>query len=512
MVHLGDITQVEVDAVVNSENSDLIMDVPGGPSVSGAIRNAEGEQIARQVARLGPIEPGRCVLTPAANMPCKWIVHAASVIKTEEGHHTTLTIIREAVRSALQLAAGLGLASIAFPAFGVRATNITRKQASQAMVEELLAGLRHQTSVRRVVIALLDPESFLAFFEEAIRRGTQANEPLVLRVDLDREELEFAFQETTGPVAQEGSTPFSPQTLREILDQVARLRSAVERRLLDQSGELQALGARVHGLLPGFVVDRLRTEKERPLWLRIDEELAGLPFELAWDGERYLAEQLQVSRLLVTRSQSRATRRPGRESGRWAPSWRLEALLLAGGLGRLPGAAREAEFLLDLLWRRAQERSRVTLLADRRATRRAVLDLLPKVELLHWCGHTETREGKPCWTLAEDAGLAPADLASLQLKARLVVANSCGPEGGVEMALAFLMAGARNYVGTLWDVHDDVARAFALHLYEELCLGQTVGEAVAAARGHLRRADAIHWAAYVHYGDPRERLFESVAL
>ena len=61
-IHLGDITRLGVDAIVSSENSDLIMDVPLGPSVSAAIRRVEGEGLARDLARLGPTDPGRAVV------------------------------------------------------------------------------------------------------------------------------------------------------------------------------------------------------------------------------------------------------------------------------------------------------------------------------------------------------------------------------------------------------------------------------------------------------------------
>ncbi|MCW8137740.1 MAG: macro domain-containing protein [Planctomycetota bacterium] len=147
----ADITRLAVDAIVSSENSDLVMDRPDGPSVSAAIRRLEGEDLARDLARLGPVEPGRAVVTPARRLPCRWVIHAATVVRTEAGHESSLEVLREAVRSAMRLAAGLGLRSLAFPAFGVRAAAVPREAASQAMVEETVAGLRERTPLRRVV-------------------------------------------------------------------------------------------------------------------------------------------------------------------------------------------------------------------------------------------------------------------------------------------------------------------------------------------------------------------------
>ena len=86
--------------------------------------------------------------------------------------------------------------------------------------------------------------------------------------------------------------------------------------------------------------------------------------------------------------------------------------------------------------------------------------------------------------------------------------NSCAPQGGVAFPRALLLAGAQNVIGSLWEVEDGPAASFATHLYEELCLGRTLGEALAAARAALRAEGAIHWLAYQHWGDPSARLFE----
>ena len=90
-----------------------------------------------------------------------------------------------------------------------------------------------------------------------------------------------------------------------------------------------------------------------------------------------------------------------------------------------------------------------------------------------------------------------------RLGARLVVANSCVSHG---FARAFVLAGAQNYLGTWWRVADRAAAAFSLALYEELVLGRPLGEALSIARTALRARDPLHWAAYVHYGDPDTRL------
>lgn len=497
-IHLGDITRLEVDAIVSSENSDLIMDLAGGASVSGAIRQAEGEAMAATLARLGPIEPGRAVVTPTHSLPAKWIVHAAAVIKTEAGHHTSLEIVREAVRSSLSLAAGLGLDSIAFPAFGVRATNLGVAASCQAMVEEIVACLRRPSSLRRVVIALLDPGDFLDFFEEALRRGARANAPLTLRVDPSPGGLSLSLSGAEGgAVAQVLSSPFP----RDLSASLQRIRGGAARRLRDLDHDLLALGRALWASLPAPIQAALADDRERPLRLQLDEEIAWLPLELAHDGAVYLGER-SVARHLVSRAPSHAC--PPRSPGP------LCALFLAGDPTQLPASARESSELVDLLWRRAGPRALLSLLAGPRATRGALQAALPDARLIHWCGHTASSPpgGDPTWTLA-NGDLGPAELLALApLQAELVVLNSCAPQGGVAFPRALLLAGAQNVIGSLWEVEDGPAASFAIHLYEELCLGRTLGEALAAGRAALRAEGAIHWLAYQHWGDPSARLFE----
>lgn len=504
----ADITRLAVDAIVSSENSDLVMDRPDGPSVSAAIRRIEGEDMARDLARLGPIEPGRAVVTPTRRLACRYVIHAATVVRTESGHHSTPEVLREAVRSAMRLAAGLGLRSLALPAFGVRASAVPREVASQAMIEAIVEGLRERTPLRRVVVALLDPESFLTFFEAAVGRAAAASEPLRLRVHRAGGALAWTFEDQE-PLAHAAQRPLGPGLEAEVHEHLAGLRGAGQRRLVDAPRALEALGRRVRALVPDEVLARITREAPRPLLLRLDEDLAGLPFELAWDGEGPLLERTSVSRRLVIQRPAGALSAPAP-----APTRRRLTALLLPGAADLPHAAREAQRLLDLLWRRAGDRLELVLLAGRRATRRAVLDALQRADLVHWCGHTRQsgQDHEARWELPTGEALAADDLRGARLGARLVVCNSCGEGDGLSFARAFLLAGARNVVGTAWEVEDAPAERFALRLYEDLALGRTIGEALQAARAALRQDDPLHGVAYVHYGDPRERVVEPVGM
>src|SRR5690606_1983209 len=121
----------------------------------------------------------------------------------------------------------------------------------------------------------------------------------------------------------------------------------------------------------------------------------------------------------------------------------------------------------------------------------AVLEALQRADLVHWCGHTRAG-ADACWALPSGESLAPTDLRGARLAARLVVCNSCGDEQALPFARAFLLAGARNVVGTAWELEDAPAERFALHLHEDLALGRTIGESLAAARAALAEHDPLH--------------------
>src|SRR5215510_13060060 len=71
----GDITEAEVDAVVNAANAELWM----GAGVAGAMKRKGGTVIEEDAVRQGPIEPGEAVLTVAGNLPATHVIHAAAL-------------------------------------------------------------------------------------------------------------------------------------------------------------------------------------------------------------------------------------------------------------------------------------------------------------------------------------------------------------------------------------------------------------------------------------------------
>lgn len=159
----GDITDAEVDAVVNAANSQLWM----GAGVAGAIKRKGGVVIEEEAVRQGPIEVGEAVLTMAGNLAATHVIHAATMgadLKTDPEKITAAT------RSSLAIADKHRMASIAFPALGSGVGGVPPTQSADAMLSAVVEHLkRGGSSLQQILFVLYQEEAHKAF-TDALRR------------------------------------------------------------------------------------------------------------------------------------------------------------------------------------------------------------------------------------------------------------------------------------------------------------------------------------------------------
>ena len=160
----GDITEMEVDAIVDSANSDLIL----GTGVSGAIGRKGGRAIQEECERIGAIAVGEAVATTAGALKAKYVIHAAS---TEVGHFTTESNVALATRNALLRAEELKLRTLAFPAIGTGAAALAPEYSARAMLETMARHLAGGTGLERIHIVLFNEEMLEVFREVFDRLG-----------------------------------------------------------------------------------------------------------------------------------------------------------------------------------------------------------------------------------------------------------------------------------------------------------------------------------------------------
>jgi O-acetyl-ADP-ribose deacetylase len=152
-----DITKLEVDAIANAANTDL----KHGGGVAGAISRAGGPSIQRESSSVAPIGLGEAVETTGGDMPCKWVIHAATM---HLGGPTSAQIIRDATAATLRKADELGARSLALVAFGTGVGGFSMDEAAQIEIDEVSRYLgAGGSAIERVVFAVRGDEAREAF-------------------------------------------------------------------------------------------------------------------------------------------------------------------------------------------------------------------------------------------------------------------------------------------------------------------------------------------------------------
>jgi len=159
----GDITELEIDAVVNAANEKLKL----GSGVAGAIRAKGGPSIQEECDRIGHTAVGTAVMTGAGGLKAKQVIHAVGPMMGEGDEDRKLA---SAVRSALALADRNGLRSIALPAISTGNFGFPLDRAARLMLTEIHRYLQGGTKLERVVVCLRGEEAFGTFRRE-LRRG-----------------------------------------------------------------------------------------------------------------------------------------------------------------------------------------------------------------------------------------------------------------------------------------------------------------------------------------------------
>lgn len=165
VVERGDITDAEVDAVVNAANAELWM----GAGVAGALKRKGGVVIEEDALRQGPIEIGEAVLTVAGNLAATHVIHAVTMgtdLKTDPEKITAAT------RATLAIAEKHKLSSLAFPALGSGVGGVPPAQSADAMLSTVVEHVkRGNSSLERVLFVLYEDQAQKAFSEALKRLG-----------------------------------------------------------------------------------------------------------------------------------------------------------------------------------------------------------------------------------------------------------------------------------------------------------------------------------------------------
>src|SRR5438046_3325198 len=154
----GDITTLEVDAIVNAANSTLL----GGGGVDGAIHRAAGPELLAECRTLGGCEPGEAKLTCGCRLPARFLIHTVGPVWTG-GNRGEPQTLANCYRNSLQLAVENGIRTIAFPAISCGAYRYPISEAAQIAVMATRKFLSKNNKIDKTIFVVTNDEMFAAY-------------------------------------------------------------------------------------------------------------------------------------------------------------------------------------------------------------------------------------------------------------------------------------------------------------------------------------------------------------
>ena len=156
VIEKGDITDMDVDAVVNAANTDLVL----GAGVAGAIRRKGGPTIQKECNEHGPVALGEAAITGAGDLPARYVIHAASM---GQESLTTEKSLALSTRNSLLRAEDKALKSIAFPAIGTGVAGFPVDRCAEIMLRETIGFFKNSKSLEKAYFVLFDDRTYTVF-------------------------------------------------------------------------------------------------------------------------------------------------------------------------------------------------------------------------------------------------------------------------------------------------------------------------------------------------------------
>ncbi|MBI5664008.1 MAG: CHAT domain-containing protein [Nitrospirae bacterium] len=319
------------------------------------------------------------------------------------------------------------------------------------------------------------------------------------------------------PVKGYKEITFNENKIKEYTQEVTGLLNKANKRGKISSDLLIKLkdygGLMFDELVPVTIKEKLVRTSQKNLMISIDDKLVYMPWELLYDGKEFLCQRFSIGRSVsTTQNVSVIARALGRP---------LKMQLLADPAGDLKASYEEGVAVKNEIGALDEWISVSLKTTDIKTD--YVKAKIRNFDIVHYAGHAEhdsLAPEKSGWML-KDGKLSAKEIRYLtgaMPMPSLVFSNACqtGQTGEWRLgedyedrifglANAFLLSGVQHYIGTFWEIPDEVGSYFAIHVYKNIANGLTIGEAVRLARIALINKygeDTIVWASYMLYGDP----------
>jgi O-acetyl-ADP-ribose deacetylase (regulator of RNase III) len=161
----GDITKLEVDAIVNAANTSLL----GGGGVDGAIHRAAGPQLLEECRTLNGCPTGDAKITRGYQLPAKYVIHAVGP-RWRDGRHGEAELLASAYRRSLEIAAEHGVKSIAFPNISTGIYGFPKEEAAEIAITTVEKFLKEHPEIEKVIFVTFDAENY-GIYRKKLGRG-----------------------------------------------------------------------------------------------------------------------------------------------------------------------------------------------------------------------------------------------------------------------------------------------------------------------------------------------------
>lgn len=154
----GDLTAMNVDAIVNAANNDLVL----GGGLAAAIRKKGGPDIQKECNKHGAVSIGEAAITGGGKLKAHYVIHAASMSFSVT---TTDKSLRDSTLNSLKRAEEMHLQSIAFPAIGTGIAGFPVQRCADIMLDIFITYKKRNSSIKDIYMVLYDDETCRVFLK-----------------------------------------------------------------------------------------------------------------------------------------------------------------------------------------------------------------------------------------------------------------------------------------------------------------------------------------------------------
>jgi O-acetyl-ADP-ribose deacetylase (regulator of RNase III) len=171
-IRMGDITQVDADAIVNAANPSLL----GGEGVDGMIHWAAGEELLEECCSLGGCPTGEARITRGYKLPARHVIHTVGPVYGIDGENSP-QLLSSCYKNSLELAVENGVATIAFPAISCGIYGYPVEKACRIAIDTTLEFLEKDESITRVIFVLYSCRHYDVYMDyfDTVKGGIPAD-------------------------------------------------------------------------------------------------------------------------------------------------------------------------------------------------------------------------------------------------------------------------------------------------------------------------------------------------